>query len=135
MSTTSPLSALAFTPSLPLPQKGNKPHNLPFHYVCMSEQVPNTDRYLLRTADLAHSSKPLHPVLEVLKSRVQSGSLPGKRKDKHKVALVIEGGGMRGIISAGMCAALKYTVRRINKLDDVAFFKDECSKDCLYLMR
>ena len=32
-------------------------------------------------------------------------SKPGKRDDGHKVALVIEGGGMRGSVSAGMVSA------------------------------
>jgi len=33
-------------------------------------------------------------------------SKPGKRDDGHKVALVIEGGGMRGSVSAGMVSAV-----------------------------
>ncbi|MGH2949513.1 MAG: patatin-like phospholipase family protein [Solirubrobacteraceae bacterium] len=48
-----------------------------------------------------------HPVLEVLRERAQSGSAPGRRRDAHRVALVIEGGGMRGVVSAGMTAALE----------------------------
>jgi len=48
-----------------------------------------------------------HPVLEVLRERTESGSVPGGRRDPHRVALVIEGGGMRGVVSAGMTAALE----------------------------
>jgi predicted patatin/cPLA2 family phospholipase len=48
-----------------------------------------------------------HPVLEVLRTRALSGSAPGARQDDHRVALVIEGGGMRGVVSAGMTAALE----------------------------
>jgi predicted patatin/cPLA2 family phospholipase len=48
-----------------------------------------------------------HPVLEVLRERTESGSVPGVRRDRHRVALVIEGGGMRGVVSAGMTAALE----------------------------
>jgi predicted patatin/cPLA2 family phospholipase len=48
-----------------------------------------------------------HPVSEVLRARRQSGSLPGARRDPHCVALVLEGGGMRGVVSAGMAAALE----------------------------
>ncbi len=48
-----------------------------------------------------------HPVLEVLRERTESGSVPGGRRDRHRVALVIEGGGMRGVVSAGMTAALE----------------------------
>jgi len=44
----------------------------------------------------------------VLLRRKAEGSKPGKRAqgDEAKVALVIEGGGMRGCVSAGMCTAL-----------------------------
>ena len=43
---------------------------------------------------------------EVLLDRVASGSRPGQRKDEHTVALAVEGGGMRGTVSAGMLIAL-----------------------------
>jgi predicted patatin/cPLA2 family phospholipase len=46
-----------------------------------------------------------HPVIEVLRAR--RGSAPGARPDRHRVALVIEGGGMRGVVSAGMTAAIE----------------------------
>jgi predicted patatin/cPLA2 family phospholipase len=48
-----------------------------------------------------------HPVAEVLRERAASGSAPGSRDDPHRVALVLEGGGMRGVVSAGMTAALE----------------------------
>jgi predicted patatin/cPLA2 family phospholipase len=48
-----------------------------------------------------------HPVLEVLHSRLRSGSTPGRRADPHRLAVVLEGGGMRGVVSAGMTAALE----------------------------
>jgi predicted patatin/cPLA2 family phospholipase len=48
-----------------------------------------------------------HPVLDVLHERTAHASAPGKRRDPHRVALVIEGGGMRGVVSAGMCAAIE----------------------------
>lgn len=47
-----------------------------------------------------------HEVLRVLADRVRRGSRPGERRDGHRVALAIEGGGMRGTISAGMALAL-----------------------------
>lgn len=50
---------------------------------------------------------PPHPVLEVLRDRARSGTGPGRRDDPHRVALVVEGGGMRGVVSAGMTAALE----------------------------
>jgi predicted patatin/cPLA2 family phospholipase len=48
-----------------------------------------------------------HPVLEVLRARAESDSAPDGRRDPHRVALAIEGGGMRGVVSAGMTAALE----------------------------
>lgn len=43
-----------------------------------------------------------HPVAAVLAERAAAGSRPGDRTDGHRVALAIEGGGMRGTVSAGM---------------------------------
>ena len=48
-----------------------------------------------------------HPVAAVLRERRLAGSRPGAREDPHRVALVLEGGGMRGVVSAGMTAALE----------------------------
>jgi hypothetical protein len=48
-----------------------------------------------------------HPVLEVLSARLRDDSTPGARHDPHRVAVVLEGGGMRGVVSAGMTAALE----------------------------
>jgi predicted patatin/cPLA2 family phospholipase len=48
-----------------------------------------------------------HPVLDVLHARLRSGCAPGARSDPHRVAVVLEGGGMRGVVSAGMTAALE----------------------------
>ena len=48
-----------------------------------------------------------HPVADVLRERAARGSLPGARAEPHRVALVLEGGGMRGVVSAGMTAALE----------------------------
>ncbi len=45
-------------------------------------------------------------MVRVLGARTQAGSLPGERRDGFRVALAIEGGGMRGTISAGMALAL-----------------------------
>jgi predicted patatin/cPLA2 family phospholipase len=48
----------------------------------------------------------IHEVLKVLAERVHSGSVPGQRDDGLRIALGIEGGGMRGTISAGMAYGL-----------------------------
>jgi predicted patatin/cPLA2 family phospholipase len=42
----------------------------------------------------------------VLADRLAVGSRPGARTDGHRVALAIEGGGMRGSVSAGMALAI-----------------------------
>lgn len=51
-----------------------------------------------------------HPVVEVVIDRWKMMSKPGKRdrNDFAKVALAIEGGGMRGCVSAGATAALQF---------------------------
>jgi predicted patatin/cPLA2 family phospholipase len=45
-------------------------------------------------------------VMSVLLARHSTGSQPGSRSDGHRVALVVEGGGMRGVYTAGMVRAL-----------------------------
>ncbi len=47
-----------------------------------------------------------HEVLRALAARAREGSQPGARDDALRIALVIEGGGMRGILSGGMALAL-----------------------------
>jgi predicted patatin/cPLA2 family phospholipase len=51
---------------------------------------------------------PNHPVFDLMLRRVQSGSRPGSRSDPFKLGLAIEGGSMRGVISAGLTAALYF---------------------------
>jgi predicted patatin/cPLA2 family phospholipase len=48
-----------------------------------------------------------HAVVKLLQRRRAEGSRPGRRTDGRRVALVIEGGGMRGVVSAGMTAAIE----------------------------
>jgi predicted acylesterase/phospholipase RssA len=48
----------------------------------------------------------VHEVLRLIEERVRSGSEPGQREDPYRIALSIEGGGMRGTVSAGMALAL-----------------------------
>jgi predicted patatin/cPLA2 family phospholipase len=47
-----------------------------------------------------------HAVLRTIGERHAAGSRPGERDDGAYVALAIEGGGMRGAVSAGMAIAL-----------------------------
>ncbi len=48
-----------------------------------------------------------HPVVTALLERARSGSQPGRRTDGHRIALVVEGGAMRGVVSGGMVAGLE----------------------------
>jgi predicted patatin/cPLA2 family phospholipase len=50
----------------------------------------------------------VHPVFDLIRARLADGSEPGARRDAHVLALAIEGGGMRGVASAGMTLALEY---------------------------
>lgn len=52
------------------------------------------------------SLKDNHDVLQLIKQRFLTGSIPGNRQDSASLALAIEGGGMRGCVSAGMAAAI-----------------------------
>lgn len=61
-----------------------------------------------------------HPVLSLVQERVKTNSTPGNRlpTDDAHLALVIEGGGMRGAVSAGMAAALS-TLDLLDTFDSV----------------
>lgn len=48
-----------------------------------------------------------HPVLQVLRARRASESQPGNRADAFKMGLAVEGGGVRGVVSAAMLCALE----------------------------
>ncbi|HUJ33594.1 MAG TPA: patatin-like phospholipase family protein [Solirubrobacteraceae bacterium] len=60
-----------------------------------------------RAARLAAEDLRGHRVVQTLLRRREEGSRPGARGDGRRVALVIEGGGMRGVVSAGMTAAIE----------------------------
>jgi len=68
----------------------------------------------------------LHPVLSVVRERVEANSKPGDRLQGKSspedtiphLALVIEGGGMRGAVSAGMAAALS-TLDLLDAFDSI----------------
>lgn len=48
----------------------------------------------------------VHPVLALMARRLNTGGGPGAHGDGHRLALAIEGGGMRGTITAGMALGL-----------------------------
>jgi predicted patatin/cPLA2 family phospholipase len=51
-------------------------------------------------------SSSISPVISAILKRRDDGSLPGERSDGRKIALAIEGGAMRGVVSAAMVCAL-----------------------------
>ena len=59
-----------------------------------------------------------HPVIELILDRARSGSQPLRRDDGFKLGLAIEGGSMRGVVSAGMVTALEY-LQLLNVFDSV----------------
>ena len=67
----------------------------------------------LRQTQLVHEAATLtvkellnHQVIQLIAERAKSGSTPGHRHDNATLALSMEGGGMRGAVSAGMAAAI-----------------------------
>ena len=58
------------------------------------------------SASIAHN----HPVIVAVLDRMKNNSKPGQRApgDHNKIALSIEGGGMRGCVAAGASAALNF---------------------------
>jgi hypothetical protein len=54
----------------------------------------------------SHSALQNHEVLKLMSQRFHSHSSPGNRTDNSTLALAMEGGGMRGCVSAGMAAAI-----------------------------
>ena len=62
---------------------------------------------LLPTAHAMTEDQRDHPVIALLRGRREARSRPGRREDGRRIALVIEGGGMRGVVSAGMAAAIE----------------------------
>jgi predicted patatin/cPLA2 family phospholipase len=72
--------------------------------VTLAASVPRGDR---RDVRVRPSTEVTSPVLRILLDRAAIGSRPGRRDDDAVLALAIEGGGMRGAVSAGMGVALE----------------------------
>ncbi|KAL9184591.1 hypothetical protein ACHAXT_012561 [Thalassiosira profunda] len=103
-----------------------------------SDPIVNGSLSSLLTHDAQSSSDPeilanyqrgialmsLHPVLSIVRERVATKSKPGQRQPPASgdviphLALVIEGGGMRGAVSAGMAAALS-TLDLLDAFDSI----------------
>lgn len=54
-----------------------------------------------------HDATQDHPVIELVWRRFREGSLPGARNDPFKLGLAVEGGGMRGIVTAAILGVLR----------------------------
>ena len=48
-----------------------------------------------------------NPVIDLIMARARDGSKPGERRDSIKLGLAIEGGAMRGVVTAGMVTGLE----------------------------
>jgi len=70
------------------------------------ESNPEMTKNLDNRKDTDLTSVLDHKVLELIKNRVQTNSKPGNRADSSTLALSIEGGGMRGAVTAGMASAI-----------------------------
>ena len=57
---------------------------------------------------MAEQELKANPVIQLILDRLRSESQPLQRKDGYKLGLAIEGGAMRGVVSAGMVTALEY---------------------------
>lgn len=60
----------------------------------------------------------IHPTIQIMADRLGAASERGSRVDGHTVALAIEGGGIAGAVSAGMCVALQ-AAGLINTVDRI----------------
>ena len=68
--------------------------------------IAHDEAFERRLSALGATANGTEDVLEALKRRRAEGSKPGSRGDGLKIGLVVEGGGMRGCISAGAVGAL-----------------------------
>ena len=68
--------------------------------------MAHDDAFARRVAELKTTANETEDVFEALHRRRKEGSKPNARADGLKIGLVVEGGGMRGVISAGACGAL-----------------------------
>lgn len=77
---------------------------------------------------------PTHPVRQVLRDRRAACSKPGKRSDKYKVGLAVEGGGLRGVVSAAMLTALE-DLGYADAFDDVYGCSSGAVNSAYFMMR
>ena len=71
-------------------------HQIPYHHTQLRLDPSNRTVHELLT----------HDVLQLMAQRFREQSVPGHRTDDARLALSLEGGGMRGAVGAGMAAAI-----------------------------
>jgi predicted patatin/cPLA2 family phospholipase len=64
-------------------------------------------RGILERSDLPVAGQDRHPIVNLMLERAGEGSRRGARRDGAVIALAIEGGGLGGAVSAGMCVFLE----------------------------
>jgi predicted patatin/cPLA2 family phospholipase len=64
-------------------------------------------QHTLTRDDLASLAPLGHPIVELMLQRASNRSRRGERTDDAVLAVAVEGGGMRGVVSAGMCVVLE----------------------------
>lgn len=75
-------------------------------FISEGYQVPHLD--VRGNTSSADTMDKIHPVVKALYDRKRQNSIPGNRTDGRKIAIAIEGGGMRGCVAGGMVTALWY---------------------------
>jgi hypothetical protein len=76
------------------------------YYISKGYRVPDLD---VRGDTIPETpSMQIHPVIKALHDRKIQNSMPGNRTDSRKIAIAVEGGGMRGCVGAGMITAFWY---------------------------
>ncbi|MFN2495642.1 MAG: patatin-like phospholipase family protein, partial [Pseudonocardiaceae bacterium] len=75
-----------------------------------------------------------HPVRQVLLERRAAGSKPGERDDNFKVGLAVEGGGIRGVVSAAMLTFLE-DLGYADAFDDVYSCSSGSVNSAYFIMR
>jgi predicted patatin/cPLA2 family phospholipase len=75
--------------------------------LAMSATIPPRLGAAITPSFRVPSSEREHPLERLVLARAEAASSPGSRADEHRLALVVEGGGMGAAVSAGMCVVLE----------------------------
>ncbi|KAI8477184.1 MAG: acyl transferase/acyl hydrolase/lysophospholipase [Monoraphidium minutum] len=98
--------AAAANAAPPAAPPARPPLELPFVAAAPPQRPPTRQAQAPPAAALTPLPPHDHPVLDLLRSRLRDGSAPGARSDGFKLGLVVEGGGMRGIVTGAMLMGL-----------------------------